>query len=260
MTQKNASVLAIGAGLHLASNALMKVIKSTSKGHAAEAAIMAKGIRNGLKGRDLGYASRQLATFGIGPESVVPHDLGAAIGKAIRGKSPSRQRAILKKMRKAIASSEDMRSAPNGMSSIGAISRVLSGTKSIADKVPSQMIGSKPNIGQRILAPAIGASAVAVDPHFAVHFGVNAARNAIGKSATGKKILSDQLIHGLNGKKINRAAELATDLIVSPGALDTRRMGLAMRSAANERGVKIPYLDRSKIDDLVSRFSSTQRR
>lgn len=260
MHRKHGSAILTGIALHLGANTAMKALKSSSTGHKLEAAMIAKGIQNGIKGRNISHTARQVATFGIGPEALVPHDLGRMVGEKMQGMSPSRRRRVMKVLRRRLASEPEILKAPNGMASLSALNQVLGDSarpvtwhQRLVNKLPTAASNAKLTLRQKALGPALGAAAFAASPgHAGVHMGINAAREGLGNSSLGKSFLQKQLNAGLSGKKIHPFAGAATDLLVSPSALDTRRMGLAIRSAAAGHGISLPK--NVNLQRLLTRF------
>lgn len=235
--------MAAGAGLHMATNLGMKMLKGTKAGHKMESAMMAAGMRRGAQGKQLGHITRDIARYGVGPETLVPHEVGRRIGAESAKMSKGRRIKLLKKLRKNIASSPELREAPVTGPMVGAINRVLQGKKSLADKLPTVAEGAKRSKASRAASAALGAGAAIAEPHSALHMGLNVARAQTAKSKAGKRFLGKQLEKGLKGKKMNPALAAATDLAVSPGALDTRRLGLAARKELERRGAKPKEVD-----------------
>lgn len=236
--------LALGAGLHVGANAAFKTLRSTHTGHQLEQSQFASGYQHALKGQKMNPVLRNVATYGVGPESVVHYDLGQALGKEMSGLSKGRRYRQLKKLRKSVALSPELQKAPMGKSLIGAVDKII-----LPQKEPgmiSRMAGrvfkpvaanAKPTLGQKLVSGGLGAAAVAAEPHSAIHMGINATRKAIATSGPGRKFMKSQFMKGVRGEEApGKLRQLATDLVVSPAALDTRRLGTALHSEVSRRG------------------------
>lgn len=244
----------LAGGLHAATNLGMKIFRGSRAGHGFEADAMAAGLRRGMAGKNLGHVTRDIATFGVGPEALVTHDIGRRLGERLQLLSGPRQHKLLKKIRKSIASNEHLRNSPISGPMVGAANRLLSGRETLLDRLPSVAAGEKRGLGSRAASLGLAAATVAAEPHTALHLGINATRRAIARSDTGKRFLLNQMRRGVEGKKLHRGLELATDLAVSPGALDTRRLGTALRAHAESRGYSVPSTLPS-LDDLVDKVT-----
>jgi len=225
--------LALGAGLHMGSNALYKgFVRNTDRGRGFEAGQVATGYRHGLEGKKINPIARNVATYGVGPESLVNYDLGTELGKQLAPMGKGKRYRQLKKLRKNVAMSEHVRHAPMGESVVPAVNRILGNKQGFMDKIPTVAAGAAPTLGQRAVSAGIGAAAIAAEPHTAVHMGVNGIRNFVGRSKQGQTFMKEQFKQGLQHGNLSRPAQHAADLVISPAAFDTRRLGAAMRAEA----------------------------
>lgn len=231
------SLLGLGALSHVGANVAAKAIKKTRVGKRMGMGSMAAGIRRGMTGQELGHGVKRVANTVIGPESLAGHEIGRHLGKGLKSQSKGRQRKLLKKLRKNIASNPELLNAPYGQSMVGGINRVLE--KGVGGgrvgKAMSVAEGAKPTLASRVGSGAVIGGLAVTEPSSIAHMGVNVAREHAAKSQLGQKFMRQQFQKGLEGKKLNKAQELATDLLLSPKALDTRRMGASLHSMKGKK-------------------------
>lgn len=243
--------LALGAGLHAGANLGFRTFRGTEAGKHFQAGQMASGYNQALQGQKINPVARNVATFGVGPESMVPYDMGQALGGQMAGLGKGDQYRQLKKMRKNMAMTTHLKNAPGTSEVVPAINRILDQKKGFMDKLPTVPIGAKPTLGQNLMSGGLAAGAIAAEPHTAIHMGINATRDAIARDRipdfirtrlpgldkrfpnlanrlSGKKFMKDQFEAGVDRGMPSPKATLATDLAVSPAALDTRRIGSAL--------------------------------
>jgi hypothetical protein len=198
---------------------------------------MAAGIRRGMAGKELGHVTKDVARFGVGPESLITHSAGVRIGKKLKDVPEHLREETLKQTIEGMKRTKHLKDAPIIGHAEGAARRVLGGKETWVDKLPSVAAGAQRDAGSRAASGALGAAALAVNPHTGLHFGLNFVRQQTVKSEMGKKFLKNQLRAGYMGEKMHKGKELATDIAVSPGALDARRVGAAARKELLDRGM-----------------------
>jgi hypothetical protein len=222
--------MALGAGLHMGANTLYKhLVRNTHAGHDFEASQAATGYRHGLAGQEVNPVARNVVTYGVGPESMVNYDLGQQLGKQYGDMPKGKRYRQLKKLRKNVAMSKHVQHAPMGNVIVPAVNKILGDKTSVLDRIPTVAAGTN-TLGHRAASAALGVAAATQIPHAWMHMGINAGRNALGRSTYGKNFMQDQLADGMRDGPIHPAIGTATDYVVSPAALDTRRMGSALRA------------------------------
>jgi hypothetical protein len=220
--------ISTGLVMHVAANSGYKFLRSRKAGHRLEAGQVATGYRHALGNRNIHPVARNVATFGLGPESLVNYDLGQELGNSLKGMSKGKRYRQLKKLRKNVAMAPHTREAPMGRSVVPAVNRILSGQQGVMDKVKHVPANAPVTMAQKALSLGLGGAAIAAQPDTAIHMGINATRKMIGNSDQGKRFFRDQFAQGLDAGPISKAKELASDFLISPAALDTRRLGAAM--------------------------------
>ena len=196
---------------------------------------MAKGIERGITGKAQGWGSRVRETY-LAPETVIPEHSGRLLGKDVGLLNPGRQYRALKKMRKAVGMTGDVKNAPGFEDVVGGINRVLWDPKKGAPRTlpkfgPEQRDTLLHKASPYVLAPFMGVTPGVNDG--LVHMGVNRARIALGQSSFGKKFMRQSGVEGLTSPGgTSPLKETAWDYIVSPAARSTRRMGAAFASEA----------------------------
>ena len=239
-------------------------LPSLPVGHEYETQSMAMGMRNAMQGNRMNPGLRTTMTRGLGPESAVMSDLGEMMGQSMQGLPRGRQIRLAKKARKALAMSPTLQETPLGRPMVGAINHLLAGDTPLERGLRTVGLGptgkdAPLTAAQKWTPRALGAAAVAADPHAALHFGINQARVNTAESEMGQKFMWDQLRDGYKGtapinmqaareavKTPAGAADFANRLVtdpqheaqkqmwdfaVSPAALDTRRLGEAARQS-----------------------------
>jgi len=232
--------LALTGGLHAGANAIMKGLKGSHIGHKIEAAQMATGMRHAISKQKLNPVVNNIATYGIGPESLVSYQAGNALGNQMSGLGKGGQYKYLKKLRKNIAMTNEIKNAPVTKDIVPAVNRVLENKQSFMDKLPTVASDAKPTILQRAASVGLGGAAIAAEPHSAIHMGINAIRDRIGNSSLGTKFMKDQFVQGVQKGNASPLVSNATDLLISPAALDTQRLGAAItKETANPKAIRL---------------------
>jgi len=266
--QKHAllGTLALGAGMHLGANALIKAFRRSDMGKRFQASQMASGFNHALEGRKVNPVARNIGTFLIGPESMVPYDVGHRLGRELAPMDYFARRNHLEEMRSAIENTKHVAHAPVVGEMPHAIERILGGQKGFMEKIPHTVdMDAAPTRGQQLLSAGAAAGAIAAAPDMAIHMGLNATRNGIGRSIfskfirekmpgfdrrfpqvskflDGRAFIKNNLRTGYYQGMPDMAEELAYDYGLSPAALDSRRVGHALRrefeTAANTGQVR----------------------
>lgn len=232
--------LALTGGLHAGANAIMKGLRNSHVGHKIEAAQMATGMRHALTKKKLNPIVNNIATYGIGPESLVSYQAGNALGNQMTGLGKGGQYKYLKKLRKNMAMTNELKNAPMTKDIVPAVNRVLENRNSFMDKLPTVAHDAKPTVLQRAASTGIGAAAIAAEPHSAIHMGINAIRNRVGKSSLGTKFMKNQFVQGVRNGEASPLVSNASDLLISPAALDTQRLGAALtKETANPKALRL---------------------
>jgi hypothetical protein len=260
--EKEASVLGLlgtTAALHTGANLAMMGAKNTKGGQEMLADTMRAGFHHGRKNKQLAHGVRRGLKYGLGPESLMDYQLGHAAGNLARDAGKNLPRSITKDKyklmdrAKRILTKDDksvLESLPE--TTRKAVKKTILGTameaghRELHDKksrtldfmTKSVAKTAKPTKAQNVLHAMPLATAAMVDPHFAIHPGLNAIRDRVSKTEKGKEFMRKQFIEGLRGDKMSKAKELASDVIISPGALESRRVGKALNLLSKGDKVK----------------------
>lgn len=234
---KEASVLgALGlAGLmHVTPNVAMKAVKSTNKGNELLAGAFSAGMNHGKTGRKLHPNAQSFMEYGVGPESLLDYHLGKRIGSRVRkyDGNPERQEVFMNRVKKKFnlndtdpRMAEEIKKTPI----VGSMYRAFRGEgNKTTEKLLTRMSvpeDAKKTIGQRAGNLAMLAGAGAADPHLLLQPAFSAGRKAVGTSELGKNMLKKNFEKAVDGKTVPKWKERITDLAVSPGVLDTHRIG-----------------------------------
>lgn len=243
----------MGLATHIGANLGMKALHGTKLMGGIRSGGMARGIQRGVSGAPQGVGSRAAELF-VGPELTATEHAGATLGKQLREMPVGRRYRRLKKLRKTVASDPSLHSAPIFEDMVPAINRTLE--RGLPKVGPER----KASLLSRAAPYAMAAPIAAVDPALLVHAGVNLTRRAVAQSAPGMEFMRNGLVRGATGLAPREAAQRAStavmrgaspvvgaaqppsglrmriyDTLVSPAALDTERMGAAIRNSTNPR-------------------------
>lgn len=252
--QKQASLLGLlglGTAMHVAPNLAMKAVKSTERGHKALTNTFAAGLEHGKTGQKLHHNLDSAMTYGIGPESLVEYRLGRKLGDKLSKYPPEIQEKMMETMQRNVNTrfnqlpvnqQKELMHTPL----IGTAKRYFDGEGEgrikdflVGKGVPVDQGPSKLN---RLGDAAMLGGAAAVDPHLLVQPAISMARKKTAESAFGKRFMKRQFENGEQGVGLSRAKEIATDMLISPGALDPYRVGRAMNQS-----IEAPDRERLKV-------------
>lgn len=207
-----------------------------------------RGLQHGLYGLSTNPVAMRSVKSLAGAESVVPYETAYRLGQSIAHLGPAERAARLRAMQVA----PDTK-APVLSSLRHAVGHELADTtpqlqaSGLGAKMYAHAVDRMTGItntpfdtglqraGKSLLGAAPVAGLVAADPvGTASHVGVNAAREALGRSSMGKKFVEDTFQRGLSGGVIPRPVEVAADYLASPAVLDAYRAGKAVRQEVPE--------------------------
>lgn len=264
------TIAASGVLSHIGGNVATKLLHPRLAGHRAST--MASGVRDALTGTPRA-ASSMLKERWLGPEHVQSEVVGRLLGGQLRELPVGRQYRTLKKIRKAVAMTPELKHTPVFEDTVSAVNRMLASPLPKAGPVQAQSLMSK-------AAPYLGVPvALATEPGALVHLGVNRLRSAIAASPMGRGFMRRTGLEGVSStpigeraiqagrlaphsigglaqgmalspegklvgrlleqgpaKPMSKLKELATDVFISPAALDARRMGESLGSLASQPG------------------------
>lgn len=113
----------------------------------------------------------------------------------------------------------------------------------------------KSPVSNAVGSAVLGAGMVASPTHGAVQMGISRLRELVGGTNYGRKFIKRQFLSGLSGESVPRWKEIATDMVLSPAALDPRRIGLAINSGYSRKlGIPITKEMVEKMRGLVSQL------
>lgn len=251
-------LLGFGAAMHVTPNIAMKAVKSTDKGHRALTNTFAAGLEHGKTGQKLQHNWDSAMTYGIGPESLVEYRLGRKLGDKLSKYPPEIQEKYMSIMERNINARfnqlpVDQQKALMHAPLIGTAKRYFEGEGDgkikdflVKRGVPADQAPSKLN---RLVDVGMLGGAAAVDPHLLVQPAISMARKKTAESEFGRRFMKQQFQNGEQGVGLSKAKEFATDMLISPGALDPYRVGRAMNQT-----LEAPDRERLKVvgDELFS--------
>lgn len=242
--EKEASLLgALGlAGLvHVAPNVAMKAVKSTHQGNKALAGSFSAGVNHGKEGRKLHPNVNSFMEYGMGPESLLDYNIGKRVGGGLRkyDDNPRRQEVYMNRLKKKfgldeidIDRAEEIRKTPV----LGSAFRHLegSGNKKVEGLLTRMSVpeNAKKTTLQKGGDLAMLAGAGAADPHLLLQPAFSAGRKQAAKTDFGKRVLKNNFEKSIDGKEVPKWKERVIDTVVSPGVLDTHRIGKFTRQNA----------------------------
>jgi len=226
--EKNAvdplTLAGLGALSHVGANLAVKAGHGTKFLRNVRSGGLARGIRSGIEGKPQGIGSRMLETW-AGPELVATEHAGRGIGKILRGRTPHQQKRALKKLRKAVAMNPNLKHTPIMEDVVGGVTKAIEG--GLPKAGPVREAGRLARAAAFAPAPILAAT----EPSALVHMGINVARKGVAQSKAGKEFMRKGMKRGLVEGGADAAPsvrERIMDVLVSPAALHTERMGRAM--------------------------------
>jgi len=188
---------------------------------------LAKGVREGLSGKKRPTSSRTLE-LASGPELFANRPVGQELGENLREMSKGKRYRFLKKLRKEVASTPELRKTPVFEDVVGGVNKLFAGGKLPKAKkgmeFPREMMGKPQRAWEGGIKPYLPIAAVGTAvPKVMVHSGVNLARLGTAYSKPGKKYMREEATKGVVGKylpslKRSKGMERAVDTLVSPMA------------------------------------------
>lgn len=227
-------LLGLGTAVHVAPNIGMKAIKSTERGHRMLTNTFAAGLEHGRTGQQLHHNLNSLLTYGVGPESMVEYRMGRKLGQKIAHYPEEIQQKFMATMQRNLESRfnhlpESKRQEFLNTPLIGTAKRYFDGEGEgkvkdflVRRGIPAEQGKTKLN---HIGDAAMLGGAAAVEPHLLLQPTVSMIRKKTAESEFGRRFLKRQFEKGEEGLPLNKVKEFASDMLISPGALDPYRIG-----------------------------------
>jgi len=229
------TIAAMGTAAHVGANAINKHFFSSAAGQGGR---LAAGLSHALAGKKMSPWAERMMRFGLGPESTMHYQMGQQLGNVVRQAPKARQAEILAQMRAHIGSLPELKNAP--LSSAihhGLDPSVLKKQESWLSKFPTVAHDAPERLRDKAIPLAAGAASMAAAPDLAIHYGINTIRDRLGHSQLGQTLMAHGLHQGVEGTTPSKLMKTLIDYGVSPAALDTHRLGLAVNAAAARKGV-----------------------
>lgn len=252
------AALAMGVG-HFGTNLLGRAAHHGSNINEYMAHL---GMQHGLLGAGTRIAPTRLQAIKslMGPESVVSYEMAHKAGSGLLDKFPNPQdrraaielqlsrdhtltektpvaREVHQALKHEHAGTEPTLTSHGPAAGLYArtLRRMARHTTSDLETPAQKAVGAV--VGAAPLAPVLAGDALLSGgvPLGAVgHFGWNGIRQVAAETPIGKRVIKDEIASGLEGKRVSKLRELATDIGVSPAFLDARRAGLAAHESNPE--------------------------
>lgn len=227
-------LLGIAAAVHVVPNALMKVVKKTKVGHALLTASFAVGLELARMGRKLNPSIKDAMTYGFGPESLVEYELGFNLGIQISCMSEDEQEIFLANMVLEINASlsqytEEEISELEATPGLGTIISFAKGEWNDKFEEILMVMSCIQDEGRSVKGVATNVGVLAtlcvIEPHVIIQPIICMIRKKVAESVVGRRFLENSFKKGQSGEIVSKSMRGAIDMIVSPSALDTMRLG-----------------------------------
>jgi hypothetical protein len=262
--EKKASILGLlgaGALIHMVPNVAMKAMKSTGAGRKILAGSLSAGIDMGRKGLKLHPNAQSALQYGLGPESLVEHQVGHKIGTRISEMPAERQDRFLGKFegmvrQKVNSLSPEDQAKIHKAPIIGGLLEHFNGSGNKTSRNlfnhMSVPIDQKKNLLNYGVDAAALAGAGALNPHLLIQPALSLTRKKVSESEFGKRILTKLYEKGKNGEEMSKARSIATDLVVSPSVLDPYRIGKLIHPHVDENTEGVEKLVRGTLQQKTT--------
>lgn len=221
-----------------------------------------RALQHGLTGGRLGKVNEFAVKHLYGPEALSAYQAAHAVGNKMKDLSTNQMRAALSSGAVASHLSPELRNSPILGDMGKAFEHELKGTapelqtKGLLgklhgwslDKLTKNVVTDMDTTGSRFMKNAPGMLAIggvgALDAAvsgglpvgLAAHMAGNQARQRLGDSVIGQKAMHNLFTKGLRGEQIGKGQQAFTNYIISPGLLDSHRVGSALHSTAERMG------------------------
>jgi hypothetical protein len=257
---------------HVAVNALGRAAHHQSN---LSEVLAHKGLQHGLLDAVVNPGAMRTMKSVMGPESATAYEAAHAVGRRLAQMKPQERQAAID-----AAASAKSTSAPI----LGHIQKAMAHEKAgttpsfKGEGVAAKMYGgaadlltnivNKPfDTGlQRVVKTVSGAAPLAAltaaEPvGMLSHAGINAVREGVSRSATGKKFIQQSFKAGLGGHKLPQSVETTLDYAVSPALLDPYRSGRTLRAEATPAArARLTPANVDKAHDTISASLQNLRR
>lgn len=220
--------------MHVTPNVAMKAVKSTERGHRALAGTFSAGVKHGRNGKMLHPNAKSFLEYGVGPESLIDYNIGKRVGSGLKkydGK-PERQATLMRRLSGQVGLDDVGQEGLEALKHtplLSSIHRHLNngGSKRVEKIFDRFSVDETTQLtkGQKAGNMAMLAGAGAVDPHLLLQPAFSGLRKTLAKTDTGKRLMKNNFNKALDGKEIPKWKERVIDTVVSPGVLDTHRLG-----------------------------------
>ncbi|MFE9081992.1 hypothetical protein [Bacillus mobilis] len=259
------SLLGTAAAIHIAPNLAMKAVKSTKTGQKALAATFGAGVDMGRKGQKLQHTVKDFMEYGIGPESLVEYEMGQSVGHRLQGLPEHVQTEALKIFREQVKEQfssltdiqkQELDKTPYVNTLIHYAEGKDDGKLKDALMKLSIPESEEKKLRHHVTNMGILGGVGMVEPHALMQPAISAARKYTAQSAYGKKFMKNSFKKGLQGKMTPKLGQVATDMLISPAALDAMRVGSTLSkarlNASPQLKSSVPYQLIDKVCNEIS--------
>lgn len=240
------SLVSTALAFHVVPNIIMKGVKSTHTGHKILTSTFSAGITLGRQGKVINPITKQFMKYGVGPESLIEYEIGLKIGTDLQTLTPLEQEVYLQAFKQEIRSNletlseeeiAEARKTPfvntfiayANNESYTFLEEII--TKTSKEKNVSNIFAITMFLSTMLLLAVI-------EPHILFQPVISFIREKVGTSSFGKTYLKNNFTKGVDGRISSKTNRAIIDLLVSPSALDTMRLGNYIQTSSIPVDVK----------------------
>lgn len=236
------------AGLlgHLGVNTLGRMAHKNSN---IASVLAAKGLEHGILESAVNPMALRSIKAIAGPEAVISYTAANSIGKRLAQVPPQQREVALRAMMDTEnipapvlhelgeAARHQLAGSAPALQSKGVMATMYGKTMDTMTNLVDKPFDTGIQRGAKSLAGGAPlAGLLAADPIGGLaHAGVNTAREVVGNSPVGKKVMRKLFDQGVQGQTLSPAKELAIDIGISPGVLNPQRIGAGLRKVVPEQ-------------------------
>jgi hypothetical protein len=190
-------VAGIGAGIHVAQNAITKKLLNSTKGNRILSSIFKAGRRHAAEGKEIHPAFKHISNVGLGPEYSELYDAGRKSHNITKADLPN----LSKRLGGEAKSTHNIINGPSSKHADWVLNKMHK-VKQGASKWTGRLIGAGAGVASAMVEPVLPA--------------INATRTLVARSKLGRSITERVARAGIEGKRAAGWVRNAADYVVSP--------------------------------------------